>query len=94
MGRKDGPSESARGNIGVDLCVSGFYNERAKECSSVGRATVSKTVGRRFESCRSCHKKKPAVAGFLRCRGGSSESIRLVYLTDVFEVSYVPRCNL
>ena len=26
-----------------------------KGCSSVGRATVSKTVGRGFEPCRPCH---------------------------------------
>lgn len=65
MGRKGGPSVLKGGVLGVDLSLRGFYNGPAKECSSVGRATVSKTVGRRFESCRSCQYKNPAIAGFL-----------------------------
>ena len=40
------------------------YNSSAQECSSAGRAAVSKTAGRGFESSHSCHKK---VA---YCRGG------------------------
>src|SRR4051812_40178306 len=34
----------------TDACVGSL-----QECSSIGRAPVSKTGGRRFEPCHSCH---------------------------------------
>ena len=51
------PLESIDGAASPSCRKSSETARRAstQECSSVGRAAVSKTVGRGFESCHSCH---------------------------------------
>ena len=56
---------SGLNRVAVDRVLAGRYDfsvspvstpgERVQERSSVGRAAVSKTAGRGFKSCRSCH---------------------------------------
>jgi hypothetical protein len=48
------PFSTAQGSFGAQF-ADGIIHKPKQGCSSVGRAAVSKTVGREFESCRPCH---------------------------------------